>query len=688
MSSCVLPGRSYPLGAKVYRDGVNFCIFSKNCTGLELLLFDDADAPEPALVIRLDPERNRTFHYWHVFVPALRAGQVYAYRAYGPFAPEVGLRFDSSKVLLDPYALAVAGWKNYRREAAIGPGDNCAQALRCVVVDPDAYDWEGDKPLRTPYASTIIYEMHVRGFTSNPNSGVSPERRGTYAGLAEKIPYLQELGVTAVELMPIHQFDEQDAASGLQNYWGYSTMAFFAPHRAYSSCRDPLGPVNEFRDMVKALHRAGIEVILDVVFNHTAEGNHTGPTLSFKGLDNPMYYMLDANPAHYSNYSGCGNSLNANTPVVGNMILNCLRYWVAEMHVDGFRFDLASVLTRGPAGETLERPGILWTIESDPVLAGAKLIAEAWDAAGLYQVGWFINRGDWFAEWNGPFRDDVRRFVRGDSGTVRHLASRILGSSDIYQKPDREPNRSIHFITCHDGFTANDLVSYDRKHNEANGENSRDGMDANLSWNCGEEGPTSDTQVERLRLQQIKNLLTILFVSQGTPMLLMGDEVRRSQLGNNNAYCQNNEIAWFDWDGLEQHGGWFRFVKELIRFTQSLSLFRQERLLELTSESGKPYIIWHGVRLWEPDWSECSHSLAFTLVHPRQNERLHVMLNAYWEPLTFELPAVPPGERWRRIVDTSLPSPDDVSGRGTVKPMVEGAYVVAARAAVVLMSSG
>lgn len=683
VATAVLPGQSFPLGATVYPNGVNFCIFSKSATALELLLFDTPDAPAPSLVISLEPQKNKTFHYWHVFVPGLAAGQVYAYRAYGPFAPEQGHRFDGDKVLLDPYARAVVGWESYSREAAIRSGDNCDQALRGVVVDPSTYDWEGVRSPRTPYTKTIIYELHVDAFTRHPSSGVVPERRGTFAGLIEKIPYLKDLGVTAVELMPIHQFDEQDARPGLHNYWGYSTMAFFAPHRGYSSRQDPLGPVDEFRDMVKALHRAGIEVILDVVFNHTAEGNDEGPTLSFKGLENSLYYILEENPAQYRNYSGCGNTLKANHPIVGKLILDCLHYWVAEMHVDGFRFDLASALARNPSsGDPVDDPPILWTIDSDPILAGTKIIAEAWDAAGLYQVGSFI--GERFAEWNGPFRDDVRRFMKSDPQSVVALASRVMGSPDIYPKPDREPQRSINFVTCHDGFTLNDVVSYNQKHNEANGENSRDGTDANYSWNCGVEGPSKDAAIEALRLRQIKNFLTVLFVSQGTPMLLMGDEVRRSQQGNNNAYCQDNELSWFDWTLLDKQRGLLRFVKGLIHLVRSLEIFQQTRIWAV-AHGADPRIVWHGVKLGQPDWGDTSHTLAFTLNHP-VGEELHVILNAYWEPLAFELPRLKRGLRWHRIVDTDRPSPHDFCDPKEA-PLVRGrTYRAAARSAVVLMA--
>ena len=690
MNPDVLPGQSFPLGATVHPDGVNFCLFSEHGERIELLLFDEPNAPKPSRVIPLNPQVNKTFYYWHVFVKGIEAGQVYAYRAYGPFAPEKGYRFDGSKVLLDPYAKAIVGDEIYNREAAMHPGDNCAQALRGVVVDTSTYDWEGDRLLRIPYSSSVIYELHVGGFTSHPNSGLSPEKRGTYAGLIEKIPYLKNLGITAVELLPIHHFDPEDARPGLSNYWGYSTIGFFAPHRGYSSRKDPLGPVDEFRDMVKALHRAGIEVILDVVFNHTAEGNHQGPTLSFRGLDNQIYYILEKDKTYYSNYSGCGNTFRGNHPIVGRLILDSLRYWVSEMHVDGFRFDLASVLVRDALGRPLDQntgptPNILWIIESDSVLAGTKLIAEAWDAAGLYHVGKFVELADWFAEWNGPFRDDVRRFVKSDSGTMNRLAARILGSPDIYRRRDTDINRSINFITCHDGFTLNDLVSYNHKHNEANGEDNRDGANDNHSWNCGEEGETDNPEVEALRLQQIKNLLTILFMSQGTPMLLMGDEVRRTQKGNNNGYCQDNELSWFDWSEVDKQFDLWCFVRRLIHFVQGLELFRQESLLADTDVSRKPHISWHGVNLGQPDWSDDSHTLAFTLCHPEAGEHLHVMLNSYWKPLTFELPLLGQGERWHRIVDTSLPLSGAFCELEVALPLECDTYGVEARSCVVLM---
>ncbi|PMB15552.1 glycogen debranching protein GlgX [Fischerella thermalis] len=681
-----LPGRSFPLGATISPEGVNFCVYSAHCTGLELLLFDTPKDAQPTQVIQFDPKLHKTVHYWHIFVPGLKAGQIYAYRVYGTFAPEQGLRFDSTKVLLDPFAKTIVGWETYSREAAIRPGDNCAHALRSVVVDPKTYDWEDDVPLQIPYSQSVIYELHVGGFTRHPNSGVTPEKRGTYAGLIEKIPYLKQLGINAVELLPVHQFDEQDAQPGLANYWSYSTLGFFAPHWQYSSRKDPLGPVDEFRDMVKALHREGIQVILDVVFNHSAEGNHEGPTLSFKGLDNPTYYILEPNPTYYSNYTGCGNTLKANHPIVGYMILNSLRYWVSEMHVDGFRFDLAAIMARGISGQPEQDPIILWTIDIDPMLIESKMIAEAWDAVGLYAVGGFIGRTDRFAEWNGPFRDDVRRFVKSDPGMVGRIASRVLGSPDLYRRLNLETTRSINFVTCHDGFTLNDVVSYNYKHNETNGEDNRDGADDNYSWNCGVEGSSDDPEIKALRLRQRKNFFTILFMSQGTPMMLMGDEVGRTQKGNNNGYCQDNELNWFDWSCVEQECDLQSFVKELIHFTQSLQIFNLDNLLEVGENIPTPHLTWHGVRAGEPDWGENSHCLAFGLYHPQARENLHVIFNAYWEPLRFELPELEQGKSWLRIVDTALLTPDDFCRQEVAPVIKDSSYQAQERSAVVLMA--
>ena len=425
--SMMKTGKSFPLGATVYPDGVNFSIFSRSATAVDLLLFEAVDDFQPAHVFPLDRRQNRTFHYWHTFLPGIKPGQIYAYRAHGTYAPSRGLRFDPDKILLDPYAKAIAVPVRYNRNAASNPGDNSPYAMKSVVADPSNYDWEGDVPLKHPFAGTVIYEMHVKGFTFHPSSGVEPKKRGTYAGIIDKIPYLRDLGITAVELLPVFQFDLTEAPRGLSNYWGYNPISLFTPHIGYSSRQDLLGPLNEFRDMVKALHRAGIEVILDVVYNHTAESNHNGPTFCFRGLENDNYYILEPDNVHYANYSGTGNTLNANHSIVRRLILDSLRYWVEVMHIDGFRFDLASILARDETGQPLANPPILWEIETDPILAGTKLIAEAWDAAGLYQVGTFI--GDRWKEWNGRFRDDIRSFFKGDQGVVDKLRARFFRQS-------------------------------------------------------------------------------------------------------------------------------------------------------------------------------------------------------------------------------------------------------------------
>ncbi len=681
------PGLSFPLGADLALGGANFSVFSKHATAAQLLLFDNVDDPEPSRVIDLDPRVNRTYHYWHAFVPDVTAGQLYGYRLAGPLDPVRGLRFDPNKLLLDPYGKCVARPARRSREAARTPGNNVATALKSVVVDSSAYDWEGDRPLGRPFAKTIIYEMHCGGFTRHPSSGVAPSKRGTYAGLVEKIPYLQDLGITAVELLPIFAFDEHDGPPGLGNYWGYQPLSFFAPHDGYSSRSTPLGAVDEFRDMVKALHRAGIEIIMDVVYNHTTEGNENGPTICFRGLANDTYYILPEDKSRYADYTGCGNTLNANESIVRRLILDSLRYWVGEMHVDGFRFDLASILSRDENGRPMASPPILWDIESDPILANVKLIAEAWDAAGLYQVGHFV--GDSWKEWNGRFRDDVRAFLKGDNGTARGMACRLTGSPDIYEREEREPEQSINFITCHDGFTLNDLVSYDAKHNETNGEENRDGANDNLSWNCGVEGPSDEPEVERLRNRQIKNFLTMTLLATGTPMLLMGDEVRRSQGGNNNAYCQNNETSWFDWALVERHSDIHRFVKSLIALRLNRELPTERLDMTLAELLRRQPFQWHGVKLNAPDWSSESHTLVATVSLLDQPILLHLIINAYWEALEFEVPPRPqPHQAWRRCVDTSCDPPEDISDWANARNLSGSTCLVQPRSVVILLAKG
>ncbi len=680
MSAETLPGQSNPIGATVTPLGVNFSIFSQHATAVELLLFDGPLDPAPARTIRLDPAVNRTFYYWHVCVPGLRAGQLYAFRVHGPYDPIHGDRFDGQKVLIDPYARAIST-RVYDRAAACRKGDNVAQALRAVVVDPSTYNWEDDAPPTRTHERSVIYEMHVAGFTRNPNSGVRDELRGTYRGLIEKIPYLQSLGINTVELLPVAQFDPQDAPAGLTNYWGYSPIAFMAPHSQYAVHGDALAVVDEFRDMVKALHRAGIAIFLDVVFNHTTENGADGPTLCYRGLENVAYYIPGGEPSAYANYSGCGNTLNANHSIVRRLIRDSLNYWVTEMHVDGFRFDLASALSRGEFGEPLSSPPLLWAIESDPVLAATAIIAEAWDAGGLYQVGTFI--GDRFAEWNGHFRDDVRSFVKGDPGMAVRMGLRIAGSPDLYPRTDRNVRRTVNFITAHDGFTLNDLVSYNEKHNLANGEKNRDGESNNRSWNSGAEGPTDDPSVNMLRTRQIKNFLTILYMAQGTPMMLMGDEVRRTQQGNNNAYGHDSPLSWFDWEDLEESAENLRFVRELLRFHNNTEILHASVYLPQGTRRNEASINFHGRQLGRPEWGGDVRWLAFTLTYPAAGERLHVVLNAFWEPLTFEMPRLTAPESWRRVISTASSPPQDILPPQDAPTHTGATYTAPARSATV-----
>lgn len=562
----VEPGRTHPLGATPDKDGVNFAFFSEHATSVELLLFDKHDDPEPIQIVQLNPKINKTFHLWHVYVRGLKPGAAYAYRVDGSQDLHgAGHRFNKNKVLIDPYSNSNSN-ALWNRTDALGPEDNLATSMRSVVVDISDYDWEDDRLINRPMSETIIYEMHVGGFTNSPSSGC--KHPGTFSAVIEKIPYLKELGITAVELLPVFDFDEKEIlrevnGKQLQDYWGYNPHSYFAPDTSYCASPTERSPIKEFRDMVKALHKAEIEVILDVVFNHTNEGNHEGPIINFKGIDNSIYYHLVPNDRqYYMDYSGCGNTFNCNHPMVEKLIVDCLEFWVREMHVDGFRFDEGSILARGEDGVEMVHPPVLWRIETSEVLAEIKIITEAWDAAGLYQIGKFP--GYRYAEWNGRFRDDIRRFVKGDPGLVAAVASRIAGSADLYQASGHLPINSVNFITCHDGFTLNDLVSYNYKHNEDNGEDNRDGINDNLSWNCGVEGETDNPEIDALRWRQIKNFAVILLFSKGVPMIVAGDEVRRTQKGNNNAYCQDNEISWFDWNLVDKNHDIFRFFKLMI----------------------------------------------------------------------------------------------------------------------------
>lgn len=687
-SFVIAKGKAHPLGATVTADGVNFSVFSEHATGVELLLFDDQDDTEPFQTISFDPALNKTFHFWHVFLENAKPGLHYAIRVDGPNDLSAGHRFDREKVLIEPYSKGnnKGLWK---RGNACKPGDNLATSLRSVVIDTRDYDWEGDKPLNRPLNETVIYELHVGGFTRSPSAGA--KQPGTFAGVIEKIPYLKELGVTAVELLPVFEFDDTETrefeGKTLTNYWGYSTMSYFAPHPNY--CVDPeIGQhVREFRDMVKALHKAGIEVILDVVFNHTDEGNHEGPTFSFKGIDNSIYYYLSPlDKRYYYDYTGCGNTFNCNHPIGQKFIVECLKYWVQEMHVDGFRFDEASVLSRGEDGAPVKYPPVLWDIDLDDDLADTKVIAEAWDAAGLYQIGYFP--GYRWGEWNGRYRDDIRRFVKGDAGMISAVATRLSGSADLYQWRGHLPVNSVNFLVAHDGFTLNDLVSYNDKHNWANGEHNNDGINENLSWNCGVEGETDNPAIDALRNRQIKNFATLLMLSQGIPMMVMGDEVRRTQKGNNNAYCQDNEISWFDWILVEKNQGLFRFWKELIAFRlRHPTVHRSRYFTGAINERGLADLTWHGCALNTPAWDDPNaRTLACTLGGMQKDEAdIHIMMNMYWEPLDFALPPVP-GYQWHRVLDTSLPVPDDIVGGGHEIKISDSSYRVDGRSVVVLIS--
>jgi len=693
----VLPGHPLPLGVRETRNGVNFAVFSRHATAVRLVLFASGQH-EPWRELPLDPVFQRTGNIWHIEIEGLPPGTRYGWRMDRQPVPDDGFqRFDASKVLIDPYARALTGGHEWGvRYIRQGEPPRTDFARRRSLHVDNSFDWGVVRPPQGPLTDKVIYEMHVRGFTCHPSSGVKAP--GTYEGLIEKIPYLKELGVTAVELLPVYEFDENDnprtnpmTGEYLRNYWGYDPICFFAPKAAYASNGRDGNQVAEFKRLVCELHRAGIEVFLDVVFNHTAEGADPKSTFSFRGLDNTVYYILDPVTGAYRDYSGCGNTLNCNHPVVRELIISALRYWVAEMRVDGFRFDLASVLGRGQRGEVLVDPPLLERIALDPVLADATIIAEAWDAAGLYQVGNFPAWGRW-AEWNGPFRDDVRRFLRGEPGLAGRLATRLSGSPDLFQPSGRQPGHSVNFVTCHDGFTLNDLVSYNRKHNDANGENNRDGLDENDSWNCGWEGPANDPAVLQLRRRQVRNFLTILMLSQGTPMLLAGDEFGRTQRGNNNAYCQDNEISWIDWSLLDRHQGLFRFAKRLIAFRRAHPVLRRSDFFtgRGTEEHPQPDVAWHGVQLDQPDWGPASRTLGMHLAGahaPAPDCDLYLAVNSSDGDLEFELPNPPPGSRWVRVIDTAKPSPSDIAEEGQ-EPAVADRWVrVESRSCVVLRST-
>ncbi len=640
-------GHVFPFGASLIEDGVQFSAFSRDATSCTLVLYNHNE-PEPFLEIPF-PEEFRIGNVYSMIVFDLNIETLeYGFRFDGPWDPENGLRFNKEQVLLDPYAHSVSGRLVWREK----PRDVPFQHRGKIV--PEDYDWEGDKPLELPSKELIIYEMHIRSFTADPSCNVS--YKGTYAGLIEKIPYLLELGVNCVELMPIFEFDEFENSRGdLVNYWGYSTVNFFSPKAGYAASARYGTEVDELKNMIKRLHANGIQVILDVVFNHTAEGNENGPTISYRGIDNRTYYLLTPD-GYYYNFSGCGNTMNCNNSVVRNVVLDCLRYWVSAYHVDGFRFDLASILCRDENGTPMMNPPLLESIAHDAVLGNCVLIAEAWDASGLYQVGSFPAYGRW-AEWNGKYRDCVRRFIKGGAECAPEMYLRIGGSPDMYGA--RTSAASVNFITCHDGFTMRDLVSYNEKHNEMNGEDNRDGCNDNNSWNCGAEGETNDPEILALRLRQMKNMMTILLTSRGIPMLLSGDEFGNTQYGNNNAYCQDNEISWLDWTLLEKNRELFDYVRRLIAFRKAHPVLTAENHERGYNGTGYPELSFHGTRPWELD--ENSPGLCFASLWAEDHERfgteedcfLYVLVNAHWEEHQFGLPIIPKGLEWHMAFDSN-----------------------------------
>ncbi|MBO4772324.1 MAG: glycogen debranching protein GlgX [Bacteroidales bacterium] len=662
-------GRPYPFGATVIGNAVNFSIYSRYATSCTLVLFHNHDKT-PFLEIPFFKE-FRLGNVFSMMVFDLDYENIeYGYRMDGPFDPQQGHRFDKTKILMDPYAKLIAGRDVWGK--APDWVNNYQYRSRVVFDD---FDWENDLPLETPVNDLVIYEMHVRNFTCGDKADV--KHPGTFAGIAEKIPYLKTLGVNCVELMPIHEFDEFEnsrmSPSGYQlyNLWGYSNVGFFAPKAAYASTGKYSMQVDELKNLIKKLHAEGIEVILDVVFNHTAEGNENGPYISYRGIDNKTYYML-THDGYYFNFSGCGNTLNCNNPNVRDMIVESLRYWVTDYHVDGFRFDLAAILGRDQNGYPMANPPLLESLAHDPILGKTKLIAEAWDAGGLYQVGSFPSWGRW-AEWNGKYRDAVRRFVKGDELVLDEVKERITGSADLYASANRGIKASVNFITAHDGFTMMDLVSYDGKHNDANGEGNRDGDDRNNSWNCGWEGESTDPGTNFLRHKQIKNFISILMTSQGIPMVLSGDEMGNTQYGNNNAYCQDNEISWLDWKNLEKNADLFNYFQKIIKFRRSHRALRYEYHLGHNDwrNLGMPDFSWHGVKAWQP-WATYNNlTQAFMLngryadTDGKPDDFIYVAMNMHWEMHGFELPQLPDGLKWHVFANTGMAAPDDICEPGS-----------------------
>jgi len=685
------PGSPLPLGASISPNGVNFSIFSRHAARIDLLFFRP-HADEIFAQISLDPKINRTGDLWHIKIHDLDLSLRYGYRVYGKDDLDQRFHhFNPDTILLDPYVRAVSNGSRWGKRLARGGEPPVSGFVRRGLIVDDAFDWEGDRPLNRPLAETIIYELHVRGFTINDPQ---VKARGTYAGLIEKIPYLKELGISAVELLPICEFDENDNPNkdpkngkALKNFWGYSPISFFSPKAAYCVNGREGNQVREFKEMVKAMHRAGIEVILDMVFNHTGEGGTDGPTINFRGLDNTIYYLLEEASGGYLNYSGCGNTMNCNHPLVRNMIMDCLRYWVCEMHVDGFRFDLASIMGRDQNGQPMQNPPMVELIAEDPVLAQTKLIAEAWDAAGLYQVGSFSKSSRW-AEWNGLFRDEVKGFFAGKEISAAQLATRLAGSADLYQAHGRGPVNSINYLSCHDGFTLSDQVSYSRKHNEANGEGNRDGMDDSFVWNSGCEGPCDNQRIIDLRRRRIKSLVTILLLSQGTPMLLAGDEFGRSQGGNNNAWCQDNPTSWLNWDLAEENQDLLLFFKKVIGLRERHPTFRRGDFFPTDNDGA---VIWHGAD-GRPDWREECRELALYLGHiPGQGEGdpfdFYLFINAKLKSMAFAFEPRLAKRPWRLVIDSGASGPQDFFAPGEGPEMADKNPLIVKNMAVVLLAA-
>ena len=690
-------GTPLPFGSTIVSGGINFSVFSRYATSCELALFKKHEK-EPFIIIPfISKENNYNFVIGNVFTMVVfdldYEDVEYAYRMDGPSDIQQGFRFDKNQYLLDPYAKLISGRNIWKKNP---DWDNPYQHRARVVFDD--FDWKNDKPLEIPFEDLVIYEMHVRSFTAHESSGTSVNKRGSFAAIREKIPYLKELGINCVELLPIHEYDEFENSKPnptnpdelLINYWGYSTVGFFAPKAGYAATGKFGMQVDEFKRLILELHANDIEVILDVVFNHTAEGNEKGPYISFRGIDNSTYYLLTANGDYY-NFSGTGNTMNCNNPIVRNMILDCLRYWVSEFHIDGFRFDLAAILSRDINGAPMANPPLLESLAYDPILGKCKLIAEAWDAGGLYQVGSFPSWGRW-AEWNGKYRDDIRKFLVGESNMVGAISQRIQGSPDLYH--GRGPTASINFITCHDGFTLMDLFSYNEKRNMANGENSNDGDSNNHSWNCGWEGDSTDEQVNFLRRKQVKNALTLLLLCRGVPMLLSGDEMGNTQFGNNNAYCQDNEISWINWDDLEKNHDIFNYAKNIIKFRHDHPVLRSNQFFHNRDylNTGYADISWHGTQAWQADWSEGSRVLAFLLDGKYAKEGsiednyIYVAINMHWESLGFDIPQLKEGMNWHVAANTDMPEGNDIFAHGE-EPRIENQshFMVGSRSIIILI---